>query len=167
MTGTELGFYVSYAQNIPGGNDGSDIDFKGSKPGFPTGARAESTADYRIWRFGANYTRVFAQEWQFRAVRLGQYTDDALVSGEQFGYGGPDSVRGFNIRQVANDKGYSSQVEIYTPDACGQARTGRTCKLRVLAFYDLGDYRAQSRPARRVVRPSRRQRRPRRAQRVR
>ncbi len=130
MTNSEAGFNVSYSRNLfHGGNDGADSDFKAS--------RADATADYRIWRIGANYTRVFAQEWQFRAVATGQYSDDALVAGEQFGYGGPDSVRGFNIREVSNDKGYSAQFEVYTPDLGGKFNL-KDVKLRLLGFYDVG-----------------------------
>ena len=129
FTNTELGFYASYAQNIPGGNDGADIDFKRS--------RAEAAANYRIWRAGMNFTHVFAREWQLRAVATGQYTVDALVSGEQFGYGGPDSVRGFNIREVVNDKGYSASLEIYTPEL-GSKFGWKDARMRLLAFYDVG-----------------------------
>ena len=130
MSNSEAGFNVSYARNFfHGGNDGADSDFKLS--------RAGSTADYRIWRVGANYTRVFAQDWQFRTVLTGQYSDDALVSGEQFGYGGPDSVRGFGVREIANDKGYAAQVEVYTPDL-GAKFNWPDVKMRLLGFYDFG-----------------------------
>jgi hemolysin activation/secretion protein len=59
------------------------------------------------------------------------------VSGEQFGYGGPDSVRGFNIREVANDKGYAGSVEIYTPEL-GAKFGWKAIRLRLLGFYDAG-----------------------------
>jgi len=130
MSNAEAGFNVSYSRNLfHGGNDGADSDFKLS--------RAGSTADYRIWRVGANYTRVFAEDWQFRTVFTGQYSDDALVSGEQFGYGGPDSVRGFGVREIANDKGYAAQVEVYTPDL-GAKFNWPDVKMRLLSFYDFG-----------------------------
>ena len=129
MPNSEFGFNLSYARNIPGGSDGSDADFKAS--------RTDATSQYSLLRYGVNYTQVFAEEWQFRAVLVGQYTKDALVSGEQFGYGGPDSVRGFSVRQVANDKGYSSQIEVYTPDVAAKLEWPDV-KLRLLAFYDMG-----------------------------
>jgi hemolysin activation/secretion protein len=132
MTNSEFGFNVSYSQNLfHGGNDGADSDFKAP------GMRADATANYRIWRMGANYTRVFAQDWQFRAVVVGQYSEDALIPGEQFAYGGPDSVRGFGVREVANDKGYSTQVEVYTPDL-GAKLNLKDVKFRLLGFYDTG-----------------------------
>lgn len=129
-TGAEYGFYASFSRNLAhGGNDGADSDFKAS--------RAEATAGYRIGRYGANYTRVFAKEWQFRAVLNGQITSDALVPGEQFGFGGPDSVRGFQGREVANDKGFSTSFEVYTPEF-GSKLGWKDVKVRALAFYDQG-----------------------------
>lgn len=130
MTNAELGFYGTYSYNIfNGGNDGADSDFKAS--------RAEAPAGYQIWRAGASYTRVLPRGWQLRAVANGQFTNDALVSGEQFGYGGPDSVRGFNIREVANDSGYSTTLELYTPELAEQLKLPST-QMRLLAFYDQG-----------------------------
>ena len=129
MTNAEFGFYGSYSHNIPGSNDGGDNSFKASRP--------DAIANYRIWRWGANYTRVFAKEWQARAVVKGQYSSDALVPGEQFGFGGPDSVRGFNIREVAGDTGYAASFEIYTPEL-GSKLGWKDVKARLLAFYDTG-----------------------------
>lgn len=129
LPSSEFGLNFGYVRNIPGGSDGSDADFKAS--------RADATAQYSLFRYGANFTQLFAGEWQFRAVLTGQYSRDALVSGEQFGFGGPDSVRGFNVRQVANDKGYSSQLEVYTPDIATKLGWPDV-KLRLLAFYDMG-----------------------------
>jgi len=129
MSNSELGYYVSYSSNIPGMNDGGDNSFKA--------VRTDSTANYHIWRWGASYSRTLFGEWQFRGVVNGQYTTDALVPGEQFGFGGPDSVRGFNIREVANDKGYAGSVELYTPEL-GTKFGWKDTKIRLLAFYDAG-----------------------------
>jgi hemolysin activation/secretion protein len=85
-----------------------------------------------------NFTHLFAKEWQVRAVATAQHTGDALVAGEQFGFGGPDSVRGFNIREVVNDKGYSASAEIYTPEV-GAKLGWKGVQARLLAFYDLGN----------------------------
>jgi hemolysin activation/secretion protein len=133
--GQDLGFYLSLAQNIPGGNDGQDEDFKQLGARFNVGS-----AGYRLFRGGFNYLRAFKDDWQFRANWSGQYTDDALVAGEQFGIGGADSVRGFNERYVSNDKGYRTTVEFYSPDQAKRwgLEGGR---LRFLAFYDTGAVR--------------------------
>jgi len=135
MSSAEAGFYANYSQNIAGGNDGRD--FNVAPVGFVSPARAEATTSYGIFRAGANYTQVFAKEWQLRAVVNAQYSGNALISGEQFAFGGPDSVRGFINREVANDKGYSASVEVYTPEL-GAKLGWKDLKVRLLTFYDMG-----------------------------
>ena len=46
-------------------------------------------------------------------------------------------MRGFNIREFANDYGYSGSVEVYTPELAPLLRLN-DAKLRMLAFYDMG-----------------------------
>ena len=137
MPSSELGFYGNFSHNIAGGNDGNNFDVP--PYGFLSPARAGATAQYYILRAGVNYTMLFAKEWQLRAVLNGQYTDDALVPGEQFGFGGPDSVRGFSNREVSNDKGYAGSVEVYTPELISKfGWKWKDVKARLLAFYDTG-----------------------------
>src|SRR5208282_811512 len=129
----QLQFYVSVVQNLfPGGSDDTDADFKAS--------RVDAMADYRLWRFGATYLRLLPKDWQFRANLVGQQTSDALVLGEQFGFGGADSVRGFNLREVSNDRGYTTNLELYTPDFGSQLPLPgqQDVRLRALLFYDTG-----------------------------
>lgn len=137
MSTSEIGYYLGYSQNIPGMNDGGDNDFKFPKAGIAAPVRVDATASYRIWRWGANYSRALPGEWQLRAVINGQYTSDALIPGEQFGFGGPDSVRGFNNREVSNDKGYAASIEVYTPEL-GAKFNWKNVKMRLLGFYDMG-----------------------------
>ncbi len=130
MPSGELSFCASYFQNVfPGGNDGGDSDFKA--------ARIDATSAYRLWRTGATYVRSLPANWQLRAVLIGQYSPDALVPGEQFAFGGPDSVRGFNIREVSGDRGYSTNLEIYAPEL-GALLGWKDTRVRALAFYDAG-----------------------------
>jgi hemolysin activation/secretion protein len=134
-TGQDLSFYANFTQNIPGGTDGQDEDFKKLGARFGVGS-----AGYRLFRGGFNYVRVVKADWQFRANFNSQYTDDALIAPEQFGLGGADSVRGFNERYVANDKGYRTTLEMYTPDVAKSVGFGEG-RLRFLAFYDTGALR--------------------------
>jgi hemolysin activation/secretion protein len=142
--GTEAGYYVSFSRNIPGSNDGGQNSFWNGNT--LTGSRLDATANYHIVRWGANATHVFGNDWQVRAVVNGQYSSDALVQGEQFGVGGPDSVRGFNIREFAGDKGYAASLELYTPELSRKIRTN-DWKMRFLAFYDTGGTGFNSVPA--------------------
>jgi hemolysin activation/secretion protein len=129
-TASELSFYASGAKNIPGGKDGDDAAFQAS--------RAGASADYSVFRYGFNFVRQFRNEWQTRLGFNGQYTQDPLVSGEQFGVGGPDSVRGYELRELANDRGMAAQLELYTPDLARGVGLGDSYKLRLLGFFDYG-----------------------------
>lgn len=133
-----LTFYAGASANIPGGNDGTQADFGGPKAGFPNGSRANATASYTILRYGFNASQSFTGDWQARVGFTGQYTKDALVSGEQFGLGGPDSVRGYLLREVSNDQGYSTQLEALTPDLAKTVGLPEDFRLRATAFYDFG-----------------------------
>ncbi|PKN04031.1 MAG: peptidase S37, partial [Deltaproteobacteria bacterium HGW-Deltaproteobacteria-9] len=76
------GFYLMGMQNIPGSWDGRDnaIDFEN--------ARAGASRGYNMLRYGANLSYVLGADWQARALVNGQYTNDRLVPGEQYGIGG-------------------------------------------------------------------------------
>jgi hemolysin activation/secretion protein len=69
--------------------------------------------------------------WALRGLLTGQYTRDALIPAEQFGAGGMGSVRGYEPREIANDRGISGSLEAFTPELC---RDGISC--RVVGFYD-------------------------------
>ena len=123
--GNTVNFYLSLSHNIPGGDNGGSADV--------ADARTHATDNYTILRYGASYLRVLPLDWQIRLAFNGQYTHDALVLGEQFGVGGMNSVRGFDERELADDRGGTTNVEFYTPNFC----PGRA-QCRVLAFYDNG-----------------------------
>ncbi|MDK9703259.1 MAG: hypothetical protein OEL20_08965 [Sulfuritalea sp.] len=127
---SELSAYVSLVQNLPGGNDANDTQFQ------KVGARPGANALYQIWRYGFNYQKALGGDWAARANLTGQHTRQSLVTGEMFGIGGADSVRGFLEREHSNDKGHRGSLELYSPDL-GQ-RLSDGLKLRILGFYDFG-----------------------------
>jgi len=133
MTAADFSFYAGLSHNLSGGNDGKEEDWRNGIV-----ARQAVTDDYTILRYGFSYARQFRNEWQMRVGFNGQYTSNALVSGEQFGLGGPDSVRGYQLREVSNDRGYSAQAELYTPDFARKAGLSDSYKARALVFYDWG-----------------------------
>ncbi len=136
---SDTNFYVSANQNLPGGNDAGTGAFEGDPlvtPARPA-ARAGANPRYFVTRWGFNHNRALPRDWQFRWGMSGQLTRDMLVSGEQFGIGGADSVRGFLEREIVNDNGYRGTLEFYTPDFGGAVPvTG--ARIRALAFYDWG-----------------------------
>lgn len=101
-------FYLAGVANISGGTHGQQSDFAAS--------RFKSNADYKILRGGGSLTKVLPAGWYAKLSASGQYTDDLLVNAEQFGIGGADSVRGFEERQVSDDKGLQASAELYTQD---------------------------------------------------
>lgn len=143
---SETSFSAGALRNIPGGPDGAPEDFCRLGPNPPQGSsRTDGMGNcpdpgYSAVRWAFNHSLALPRDWQLRFGMNGQYTRDMLVSGEQFGIGGADSVRGFEERAFADDKGYRGTLEVYTPDA--GARTGWSgARLRALAFYDWGGVR--------------------------
>ena len=130
---SELSFYGSFSRNIPGGHNGTEEDWRAL-----AGSRQAVVDDYEIYRYGFNLVTQFRNEWQTRLGFNGQYTGDALVSGEQYGIGGPDTVRGYPLRELAKDKGYAAQLEFYTPDVARGVGLSDSYRVRFLAFYDYG-----------------------------
>ena len=130
MTASEWAFNASLAKNIPGGNDGEAADFEASRSG--------ANPNYTILRYGTSFNHAFRNEWQGRISFMGQYTRDELVAGEQFGIGGVETVRGYLPREAAGDRGYTTQLEIYTPNFAARAGLGDKWRSRLVGFYDFG-----------------------------
>ncbi|MFO7603633.1 MAG: ShlB/FhaC/HecB family hemolysin secretion/activation protein [Gammaproteobacteria bacterium] len=116
--------------NLAGGSNGDDAAFAAS--------RTHATADYNMLRFGLDYLQLLASDWQWHVAVQGQVTADALVAGEQFGLGGASSVRGFEERQVSNDRGYQLNLEAYSPEFCARGTDLGQYKCRGLLFVDAG-----------------------------
>lgn len=125
------GFSLAGLQNLPGSWDGRDTaeDIEMARAGAPRG--------YSILRYGANLSYALGADWQARLMVNGQYTNDPLVPGEQYGIGGANSVRGFSERAYSNDRGYSGNAEIYTPNLSGLFGVA-AFESRFLMFYDRG-----------------------------
>jgi hemolysin activation/secretion protein len=142
----EVSYYASISHNVPGGPDGGAGSFAASRPG--------ASEDYTIVRYGGNYVRTLGRDFQIRAAFNGQETNSLLVSGEQFGVGGPDSVRGYLLREASGDRGFQTQLELYTPDLAGKTGLSDNYRLRFLTFYDYGSYDYNSPPPGTIVHDS-------------
>ena len=127
--GSELSLGFSRSMNRPSGKDGNVEAF--ARPGQRLGANPK----YIVWRYNLAYSTVSFSNWLMRFQFNGQYTRDALVSGEQFGAGGMESVRGFGERELADDKGKRGSLEIQTPNL-GSAEDSILSGTKALVFYD-------------------------------
>lgn len=98
---------ATYVRNVPAGALNNDTTYNAS--------RAGARANWQAVRLNATYTQPFLKDWQ-AVVRLEhQYTNEPLISGEQFGLGGIRSVRGFSEREITGDRGTRYNFELYTP----------------------------------------------------
>lgn len=124
----DAGFYLGVVRNDRwSSSEVSDFD---RQPGQPP-------VDYTILRFGVSAGYTFFGDWQFRLLFNGQYTDNTLVSGEQFGFGGSAGGRAYQEREVSGDQGYAGTAEIHTPDLARFIFIPKTL-LRLVGFYDNG-----------------------------
>jgi len=102
-----LDFYLQYEHNLEIGSHNDDLEYALS--------RYNATPDWDVFKLG------FIHHWYNKGYRLStkmdfQYTDQELISGEQFGLGGMhDKLRGFNSREVIGDKGVKGSIELWSP----------------------------------------------------
>ena len=68
-----------------------------------------------IWRWGLDVNHTLGAGWNVSGKLRGQYANDALIPGEQFGIGGTGSVRGLRDREATGDRGYTLNLEATTP----------------------------------------------------
>lgn len=121
---------LSLHRNLPlGGRNGEAASFEASR----AGARRAYTA----LRLNASASQPVLDDWQLTLRLAGQYSPDALVSGEQFGAGGSVSVRGYEERELTGDRGAVAIVELTTPPLLGDMLP-RESTLRLVSFVDAG-----------------------------
>ena len=99
-----------------------------------TGVQTCALPIYRVVRYGAGYSVLLGDGWQFRAVLNGQWSNDVLVQGELMRLGGADAVRSFSEGSVGGEKGARWNLEGYTPDF-----GGGDVMARALVFFDAGE----------------------------
>lgn len=106
--GRSLDGSLAFHRNLPGGRDGGSAAM--------AAARSGAKAGYSILRYNMTVLQALPAAWRLRLVAEGQYSPHALVPCEQFALGGRDSVRGFEERALAGDRGRRLTVELHTPD---------------------------------------------------
>lgn len=122
MEKANVNFQLSYLRNLPGGNRNDGSVYRA--------ARLGAKQSWETLRFSAAGSYALPRNWMASASLSAQYTDEALISGEQFGAGGMTSVRGFEERGTTGDRGARLSLEVLTPPL--------KFDLRLLAFMDMG-----------------------------
>lgn len=90
---------------------------------------------YSLLRLYGSLLRPLADALQLQLRAAGQWTSDALVPGEQFGVGGIASVRGYEERELAGDRGGFASAELSGPE---WALPGSAGHWSALVFADAG-----------------------------
>lgn len=117
-------FTVSKGLDVLGANEQGDANL--SRVG----------ADPQHLKFNASYLRQqplphnFLVQFQVE----GQYSNDSLVSSEEFGFGGPRLGRAFDASEISGDRGFGAGLELH------YLGWGAQSALRKIpyAFYDIG-----------------------------
>jgi hemolysin activation/secretion protein len=116
-----------------GGNN-NDAAFNASHTGANSHYIYDTISLQRVTRLPENFSLIL------RATL--QYSDNNLTPSEQLGFGGYDSVRGYDEREVNTDEGYVFTAELRTPPisfgeifGCHELQD----QLQFLAFWDTGE----------------------------
>lgn len=102
-----MNFFLGYRINLPGGSKSNDSDYNAARQG------ADSNWSTAI--VGGNVSYPLPQKWFLNASFNAQMSNEPLISGEQFGFGGSASLPGFEEREVIGDSGYSGKLELFMP----------------------------------------------------
>ncbi len=78
--------------------------------------RVGASPAFNTLRLGGSWRAPLWANWSASARLQSQFSSQPLVSGEQFGAGGVDSVRGYYDFEQVGDLGLNSQLELITPN---------------------------------------------------
>jgi hemolysin activation/secretion protein len=78
--------------------------------------RVGASPSFRTLRLGGAWRQPVGAGWSGSLRLQGQLSSQPLVSGEQFGAGGVDSVRGYYEFEQVGDLGLAGQLEVSTPN---------------------------------------------------
>ena len=110
----------------------SEADYQQASPNVAGSIQAKPT--WNAWRINGSAGFMLPHDWQTRIAGNAQYSSDLLIPEEQFGAGGANTVRAYPERIIAGDKGFNTNLELYTPDLGVNYLTN----LRALIFWDEG-----------------------------
>ena len=116
---------MTFSKNLSGGSFNNDEAYAGSRVG--------ASSRWQKVNFSGSLNYQFKKTYLGRFTFFGQYSNEPLISGEQFGLGGTlgsFGPRGFEEREVSLDRGYKFSLELL------KNLTERKMQLGV--FYDYG-----------------------------
>ena len=105
-------------------------------------SRAGSSANYTYGKVEINRTTGLPYDFMLMTMLTGQLTDANLLASEQLGFGGYDTIRGYDTRVVNADEGFIFSNELRTPPfsllSLLRLKNAPPDKLQFLGFVDYG-----------------------------
>jgi hypothetical protein len=111
---TNLDLGVSFLVRFIGGTDAEQFAAK----------RSGADPNYLIFRPGLQRQQILPGNWSLVGKIDGQVASGPLISNEQYGAGGVDSVRGYTESERLGDDGVRGSVELRTPQLLAQRAPG-------------------------------------------
>ncbi|HEX6396305.1 MAG TPA: ShlB/FhaC/HecB family hemolysin secretion/activation protein [Steroidobacteraceae bacterium] len=102
-------------------------------------------ADFLLTQLSGTVYRRFAVDWSVRFDAFAQHSGYVLPDGERFKIGGDRLGRGFEVAEIAGDKGIGGKLELRRDLVSTQGLLGR---VSAYGFYDFGAAWKQDRPGR-------------------
>jgi hemolysin activation/secretion protein len=92
-------------------------------------------ADFLVTQFSGSAARRFAERWTLRLDGFAQYSNDVLPDSERFKIGGDRLGRGFEVAEIAGDRGLGAKLELRRELVNTESFAGR---VSAYGFYDFG-----------------------------
>jgi hemolysin activation/secretion protein len=105
----------------------------------------ERRADFLVAQLTGTAARRFAERWTLRLDGFAQYSNDVLPDSERFKIGGDRLGRGFEVAEIAGDRGVGAKLELRRELVDTESFLGR---LSAYGFYDLGAAWKRDQPGR-------------------
>lgn len=113
------------------------LDILGAhKTGSDNLSREQGQSDFRKMEFTAGRIQALPRNFELYTVLNGQYTNNPLLSSEEFGFGGAQMGRGYDPSEITGDRGIAASVELRY-----NLRTdvwNKGVALQPYVFYDIG-----------------------------
>ncbi|MEO8061837.1 MAG: ShlB/FhaC/HecB family hemolysin secretion/activation protein [Pseudomonadota bacterium] len=102
-------------------------------------------ADFLLTQLSATAYRPFAERWSLRFDLFAQHSGYVLPDSERFKIGGDRLGRGFEVAEIAGDRGLGGKLELRRDLLNTESFIGR---VSTYSFYDIGSAWKQDRPGR-------------------
>lgn len=95
----------------------------------------DRTAGFLVVQLNGTAARYFAEHWTLRLDGFAQYSNDVLPDSERFKIGGDRLGRGFEVAEIAGDRGLGAKLELRRDLMATDTIFGR---VSAYGFYDFG-----------------------------